>query len=106
METEFNGKILTITTYMSGEEMTWQHSVSVEAFKKFLSENTNEDAEQVLEDMAEHPVTISLISKEQHREACINGLIWGDGCSRKWAEREVDGIAHPEGVEHDEEVDE
>ncbi len=101
-----NGKILTIKIWQSGEDMTWQHSIPVDAFRKFLKEHTTEDADVVLDDLSsEHPIKITLVSTEEEREANINGLMWGDGCSRKWAERVVDGVPHPEGVEPDDEDD-
>lgn len=102
-----SGNILTLKYDTQGEGI-WQHSIPVEPFKEFLKKHINEDVEALIEDALriDNPITICLVTPEEDREACINGLIWGEGCSRKWAEREVDGVPHPEGVEPSDEEEE
>lgn len=75
--------------FCPGENAHFQTEVPknvLKSFEKALKED-------ILDDLTlERPFIIKLVTAEEHREACINGLIWGEGCSRKSAERIVDGL--------------
>jgi len=91
-ESLLNGRVLTMSYFHDGEEVTISQSVDAEAFRKFLNEHTNEDAEVLLEDMenADFKLEFKTVTVEENRESEIQGLMWGDGISREEAIKQIE----------------
>ncbi len=86
----FKGSYVTIKYHDAGEGIPFRCSLTPEVLKKIsdLIPNAN-----ILEDLTlENGVEILLQTPKDHREGCIQGLMFGDGVCRKVAENIVDGI--------------
>lgn len=71
--------------------MDWVNEIPKDKFLAFINEYTNEDAGVILEDLEKFgKIEFEFIPVSEFRESCINGVIYGEGCSREEAERRVD----------------
>lgn len=83
-----DGMHIIVQSHMEGESIDTQVSITKEQFdeiEKVVGCDLFDDLTR------EHPIKIMLQTPEEHREAEINGLCWGDGISRKLAARIIDG---------------
>ena len=81
---------ITITYKCQGEGVNFSSEISKDDFKKIESIMNVDDISQNL--TLKDDIIISLETPESHRESCIQGLMYGDGLSRKVAENTVDGV--------------
>lgn len=83
-----DGMHIIVQSHFEGECLDAQVTITEDQFKQ-IEKITGTD---LYDDLTrEHPIKIMLQTPEEHREAEINGLCYGNGISRKLASRIVDG---------------
>jgi len=81
-------KVLVMKHEFDGLE--WNTEVPLDKFIEFIKENTKEDAEVLLfDDMRDSgkKIYFEFIPLAEFKESCINGIVYGEGCSREEAEK-------------------
>jgi hypothetical protein len=92
--TLLNGRVLQMEYFHEGEGVTMCQSVDADAFKEFLEAHTNEDVEVLFDDLGNGKEPFELkfktVTIEENKEAEIQGLMWGDGITRKQAIKQIE----------------
>lgn len=71
--------------------MDWVTEIPKGKLLEFINNYTNEDGEVLLEDLEKSgKIEIEFIPASDFRESCINGVMYGEGCSREEATQRVD----------------
>lgn len=92
-ENLLNGRVLTISYFDPGEEITISHSLCADKFKQFLKDNINDDVDVIFEDIEnDFKMELKTITVEENREAEIRGTMYGENCSRAQAIRIIDDL--------------
>jgi len=86
----FKDRHITVSYFDEGERVNFQESVKDEDFLKICELIKVDDIQEHLTD--KNSISISLQTPEQHREFCIQGVMFGDNTTRKIAENIVDGV--------------
>lgn len=93
MKTEkdlFEGHYIAVEHHCEGEGVDFVETITLEELEKICEIIGSDD---LIEDISlKHGIRIFLQTPEQHRESCIQGLMFADGVCRKIAEKTVDGI--------------
>lgn len=86
----FKDRFITVSYHDQNESINFQQSISDDDFKKICEIIKVDDIHENLTDNDE--IRIFLQTEAQHRDAVIQGTMFGDGVSKKVAENIYDGI--------------